>query len=228
MILGIMGGPRVPGVANSIVDGKLVTQPPKTALRKGDWAKVPVIIGANDADLAVAPSQNKDDLFALAGPRAAEARALYDPKGDASLEQIIGTMLADRTMIEPARNVANLVAAGGQRAYLLRFSYVAESQRGKVPGATHGAEIAYAFDAAPLVLGKSATPSDIAIAAAMSGYWADFARSGDPNGGDRPKWPVNDPNVDRIIEFTNNGVVVGPDPFKPRLDFWKSIWDGRQ
>jgi len=30
--------------------------------------------------------------------------------------------------------------------------------------------------------------------------------------------------VDKLIDFTNNGVVVGPDPLKTRLDLRQKVW----
>ena len=27
-----------------------------------------------------------------------------------------------------------------------------------------------------------------------------------------------------VINFTNNGAVVGPDPLKSRLDLWRKVW----
>jgi hypothetical protein len=36
---------------------------------------------------------------------------------------------------------------------------------------------------------------------------------------------THDPSADRVINFTNDGVVVGPDPLKARLDLWKKVLD---
>jgi hypothetical protein len=33
------------------------------------------------------------------------------------------------------------------------------------------------------------------------------------------------PSVDEVINFTNDWVVVGPDPLKARLDLWKEVAD---
>jgi para-nitrobenzyl esterase len=42
-------------------------------------------------------------------------------------------------------------------------------------------------------------------------------------------WPRHDPAVDRIMNFTNSGVIVGADLLKPRLDLWQKVWtQGRQ
>ena len=57
---------------------------------------------------------------------------------------------------------------------------------------------------------------------ALIGYR--FAKTGDPNGGGRPRWPRYQPGVDKIINFTNTGVTVGPDPINARLDLWQKVW----
>jgi para-nitrobenzyl esterase len=64
------------------------------------------------------------------------------------------------------------------------------------------------------------------MAETASFYWVAFARSGNPNGAGRPEWPRHDAAVDRIIDFTNDGVVGGPDPLKARLDLWQAVFDG--
>jgi para-nitrobenzyl esterase len=65
------------------------------------------------------------------------------------------------------------------------------------------------------------------MAAVASAYWAAFARTGNPNGDGRPEWPNHDPSVDRVIDFTNGGIVVGSDPYKSRLDLWQAVFEGR-
>jgi para-nitrobenzyl esterase len=48
----------------------------------------------------------------------------------------------------------------------------------------------------------------------------------------RKYWPSEDEvvplpqiSVDRVIDFTNDGVVVGPDLLKARLDIWQKVWN---
>jgi para-nitrobenzyl esterase len=186
-ISAVFGGPQLPGLANSVLDGRLIVEAPEAALRNGRWAMVPVIVGANDADLAGSPAPTKDELFALFGPLAPQARAQYDPKGDASLKDLIQPVIADRVMVEPSRHMAELMTKAGQPAYWYRFSYVAEAQRGKIPGATHAYEIPYAFDAVAAVFKDQASATDVSMGNTMSGYWVAFVKTGNPNGGGRPE-----------------------------------------
>ena len=92
----------------------------------------------------------------------------------------------------------------------------------------HGFEIPYVFDIPAALVGGNVTGADKAMGELTSAYWVSFAKTGDPNGGNRPQWPRHDPAVDQVIDFTNNGVVVGPDPLKPRLDLWRKVWSQDQ
>jgi para-nitrobenzyl esterase len=219
-------GKLIPGVAGSIIDGKLVVETPEAAVIAGRWAKVPIIIGANDRDLPIGIASSKDELFANFGPYTDAARKLYDPNGAETVDELKQQVFADKTMTEPARHLADLVTRGGGTAYLYRFSYIAESLRGNPAwkGTPHAMEIPYTFDLPAAIVKDKVTATDKKMAEIASGYWISFAKTGDPNGRDRPPWLKYQPGVDAIINFTNSGVTVGPDPIKARLDLWEKAW----
>ncbi len=186
---------------------------------------VPVVVGANDRDLWIGNANSKDELFAIFGPDAAEARKLYDPRGDQTLDELTQQVFADETLVEPARHLADEMARAGQQVWLFRFAYVAQAQRGTNMGTLHGFEIPFAMNMpAALVGADKVTPTDKAMADLTSAYWVQFGLTGDPNGDGRPVWPRHDPAVDRIIHFTNSGIIIGTDPLKPRLDLWQRVW----
>jgi para-nitrobenzyl esterase len=54
-------------------------------------------------------------------------------------------------------------------------------------GVTHGAEMPYLFDLVPAQ--PALTPEQQALATEMVAAWAQFAATGDPNGGGGPVWP---------------------------------------
>jgi para-nitrobenzyl esterase len=227
-IAAISAGGHVSGFASEIRDGKLVVEVPDMALTAGHQAMVPVVIGANDRDLWVGIANSKDDLFAAFGPDAAEARKLYDPRGDQTLEELKQQALADETLVEPARHLADTLARSGQPVWLYRFAYVSQAQRAKNIGTLHGFEIPFTMNIPSAMLGDKVTATDKAMGDLASAYWVQFGLTGDPNGGGRPVWPRHDPAVDRLLHFTNSGVVVGTDPLKLRLDLWQRKWDPAQ
>lgn len=224
------GGPQIPGFSASMIDGRLIVETPEQAFGGGRQAMVPVICGANNVDLAPSVAGTKDAVFAKFGALAAQARALYDPSGDASLKALIQAVYADRTMIEPTRHLAEMMTKAGQPAYYYRFSYVGEPYRAVLPGALHGLEIPYAYDMPVAFNGKTfvvedKTEGDQAMARTVSGYWANFVRTGDPNGAGLPEWPRYDPATSVVLDFATTGVTVGPDPLEARLDLWQSVFE---
>src|SRR5262249_5345251 len=112
-----------------------------------------------------------------------------------------------------------------QKVWLYRFAYVSQAQRGQNMGTAHGYEIPFAFNLPGALVGAKATATDQAMADLASGYWVQFGLTGDPNDGARPTWPNHDPAVDRLMHFTNSGIVVGTDPLKSRLDLWRTVWN---
>ena len=67
--------------------------------------------------------------------------------------------------------------------------------------------------------GATANPEDKEVARIMNAYWVNFAKTGNPNGKDLPKWPVYSPKTNEILDIQPDGKPVGkPDPRKARLD----------
>ena len=121
-------------------------------------------------------------------------------------------------MIEPARFIVRQMTSAGQPAYEFRFSYVASSMRKEWTGAPHATEIPYVFDTVAARYGKDLTAEDEKTAQAANEYWTTFAKTGDPNGAGLPKWPRYTAEKDILLNFTENGPVAQPDPWKQRLD----------
>ena len=78
--------------------------------------------------------------------------------------------------------------------------------------APHGAEIAYVFGN---LEGEDDTGEfrwqayDHQLSAAMGAYWVNFARTGDPNGGDLPHWTPFTPQTPHLMRFRDNGWYMG-------------------
>jgi para-nitrobenzyl esterase len=85
-------------------------------------------------------------------------------------------------------------------------------------GAPHATEIPFVFDTVEARYGEKAVPSDQSIAEAANTYWANFAKTGNPNGGALPQWPAYEADTDLLLDFTEKGPLAGPDPWKERLD----------
>ena len=121
-------------------------------------------------------------------------------------------------------------SSGRSPAFYYRFTRVPPTPSGaafaenalNVPRSFHGAEIPYVFGS----LGAREwpwEPVDHTLSDMMSSYWANFARTGDPNGGDLPRWPAFDPSAPSVMFFGNES-GLGAVPNKDRLEFWDAFY----
>jgi para-nitrobenzyl esterase len=213
--------------AGPVIDGKIVVDEPETLYRAGKAAHVALMIGANNFDIGIPRGRSVDDLVALFGAASAQqVLKAYDPDNTGKISQIATRMSTDQIMLEPARFVAKTLSGQGRSVYEYRFSYVADTMRQKYPGAMHATEIPFVFDTLKARFGDTVTPQDEKVAQLANAYWAAFAKSGDPNGAGRPKWPAYNAARDTLIEFTAGGEAVAePDPWKARLDLTEARSD---
>jgi para-nitrobenzyl esterase len=79
---------------------------------------------------------------------------------------------------------------GKQPIYRYRFDLAPPADHPGPAFAFHSAEIEYVFGQLDTKAGVPWRPEDRALSEQMQKYWANFARSGDPNGSGLPKWPV--------------------------------------
>ena len=213
------GGPVT--YSGPILDGRLVVETAQSAYEAGRQARVPLIIGSTSADfVGFISADTKEALFTQFGERKAEAIAAYDPNGAIELRTLLVMAGTDRVQAEPARFTATVFAASGAPAYVYRFSYVPAALRERWQnGVPHGAEIPFVFGTLGARPGATPTALDQEVSRAVNTYWANFAKTGDPNGAGLPRWPRHDPGKNELLEFRPDGSpVAAPDPWKARLD----------
>jgi len=196
-----------------IVDDELYFGASVDAFAEGKAAPVP-----DSQDLGSMPQSSVQALLDSFGPDAAEARSIYDKRGHRTLQQLSAEVGADQWMIEPARAIARILSARGQRVYEYRFSYVASSMRGMWHGAPHATEIPFVFDTVKAHYGGKTARADLTMARTVHAYWVSFAKTGRPDPAGKPAWPEYHTATDRLMNFTDHGPVVERDPWSKRLD----------
>ena len=203
-----------------MVDGVIVAEAPQTVYEAGRQAKVPFMIGADTADIGFGFAPTKEAAFAAFGPYADQAKAAYDPDGTKTVQQINAEIGMDKAMVEPSRFVASTISKQGIPAYEFRFGYVADSMKAEwKTGTPHATEIPYVMNTVATKYGDKLTATDAKIADQTNSYWANFAKTGNPNGDGLPNWPQYDPKADVLMVFTPEGVPVAKaDPWKARMD----------
>ena len=112
----------------------------------------------------------------------------------------------DGPMVAGARDLAALFAGRGMPTYAYRFSYVATSVGGT--NAYHATDIPFFFDTQDIKYGAATTARDNRMGDIMSGYLANFVKSGDPNGAGLPQWPRYSADGGEQMDFATSGEAV--------------------
>jgi para-nitrobenzyl esterase len=201
------------------VDGWLFPESPLKAFADGRELHVDLLLGSNSQELQrpFFPMSGglRQAISEQYGQLAPRALALYDLAGTAEPQADVelGTVMAQWSTDTQFRcgSVAELAwhTAAGNTGYQFQFS---RSEPGKETlGAPHGSEVAYVFGN----LGAAGQPprnydeTDRRISEDMQEYWTNFAKTGNPNGGNLPHWPKFDPDRRAYLNFTNHGPVAG-------------------
>jgi para-nitrobenzyl esterase len=211
-------GPAAATYPGPMIDGKVVTAQPETLYKEGKYHHVPVMVGATNLDIGFSGAKNKQQLFAKFGPNAEIAEKAYDAASAPNFFLLSMQVAADAMMVEPARFIAQTLSSQGDPAWEFRFAYVAHSMRSKWPGAPHASEIPFVFDTVKAKYGAATTAQDEKVAQETNDYWANFAKTGNPNGPGLPQWPRYNSAKDVLMDFTDNGPVAKRDPWEQRLN----------
>jgi para-nitrobenzyl esterase len=207
-----------------MVDGKLIVETAQAAYEAGRQMKIPLIIGANNNDLAYPQGNTVPELLAVFGSQSDKAKRLYDPENANNVHDVGIRVASDRAEAEPARHVARVLTKQGQPVFLFRFSYVADSMRAEWPGATHASEVPFVFDTVHARYGAALTPPDEQMAQTILARWIAFAKTGRPEVANEPVWETFDLHKELIFNFTEHGLIAEPDPLEPRLDLTEGTY----
>jgi para-nitrobenzyl esterase len=181
--------------------------------RAGHESHIPLIIGSNDDETSF---DNDPDLKTeLAGGSIDEVRRLYgDVAGKPAA--LAAQLFTDRMFTEPVRLLARAHAASGAPTFRYRLSYVPEARRGNDDGG-YGRELQFIFGAEGVPGAGVFARRDREVADRIRTYWTNFARTGDPNGPDLPRWDAS-ASDDRLLLISNDRISSGDDPWSERLD----------
>jgi para-nitrobenzyl esterase len=206
-----------------MIDGKIIAGEIQTLYEQGKYQHVPFVVGANSMDIGFSPATNNEELFAPFGTSAKAAEEAYDAASSPDIRFLGMKVASDAFMIEPARYVARTLSAQGQPVWEFRFGYVATSMRKSWPGAPHATEIPFVFDTVKAKYGAALSPADEKIAQQTNIYWANFVKTGNPNGAGLPEWPQYHASSDILMDFSSEGPVAKADPWKRRLDLTEQL-----
>lgn len=188
-----------------VYDGMTIPEDGYAYARK--LSGVRVIIGTN-ADEGAAFIGKKDTGLSVFRPlfrsNAPMAEAYYRSqlRTDSPYAAMVRTLTQYMYQVHSYRLAGALCSAGGV-VYLYRYTF----PDGRAFGARHGDELHYIWDAGRLVSGGG-DPVRARLAQGLHGAWATFIKTGDPNGGRLPRWPVYSIGNPRVLFFDAADKVV--------------------
>jgi para-nitrobenzyl esterase len=145
-------------------------------------------------------------------------KAAYPGKDDTYICQLLMSQwtFTDGVTTEAERKAAQ-AAAGGAPDYFFYFAHHTTVRDGKLH-APHTSEIPYCFDSlahsAPII--GPVTPAKQALADKVSTYWANFAKTGNPNGKGLPEWrPYTLQSRSTMVITTEDKPTMIDDPMGP-------------
>lgn len=186
-------------VSHPVFGDAVLPVAPYDAYKQGRMAAVPVLIGSNadearaltDVSQVTAANYNTElsRRFGALPPALVQGYTFSD---DATARQARLDFERDLRFGWDMWAWARLQAAAGQPVYYYSFHHRPEFAAGTPYagwGAAHFVDLWFMFDH----LDQAPWPvkaQDRAVARAMSTYWVNFVKGGDPNGEGVPKWPV--------------------------------------
>lgn len=206
-----------------IVDGYVLPAAIAQIFADNKENRVPLLTGWNEDDAFVGKLKNAEDYKKeVAGQYGDKALAFlnYFPAGtDAEAER--SQININRDQIFGIQNYtwANVQSAKGKaKVYVYRFTRRLPATADFVKyGAFHTGEVAYAYDNLKF-LNRPWEPVDQGLATTISTYWANFAKTGNPNGKGLPVWPAYNTSDNQVMILGEKPAAQSL-PDKAALDF---------
>jgi para-nitrobenzyl esterase len=207
--------------ASPTVDGYFLTDFPKNTFEAGEQAHVPLLAGWNSAEVpyqvlmgsdAPTPENYTKKVKQQFGENADEVLTLYPAATQDEVIRSATALASDRFIVYSTWKWADLHAkTSGKPVYEYVFSTPRPSAVDQKPasvnnmpkqlvGASHASEIEFAMGNLSTNKVYAWTPDDYKVSATMENYFANFIKTGNPNGPGLPRWT---PNNGGAADFMN-------------------------
>jgi para-nitrobenzyl esterase len=216
-----------------IIDGYFLPESPLVIYSAGKQSHVPLLAGWNAdegsartvfGDKAMTPANLQAEIRRIYPNDSEEAIRLFPATTGAEAKRAAQELSEDRGVGSAMFNWLELQRKTGDAT---TYRYEFDRARPLPPGSTgpdleprayHSAEIEYVFS----VLPHAAIPwpdEDHSLATLMSTYWANFAKTGNPNGEGLPRWPIYNSDKGAAVMHFNAASKAYPDKHIARYRF---------
>jgi len=217
------------------VDGYLLPESVPAIFAAGKQNDVPLLAGWNrdEGSFEIASSPQKPTVESMKataqkefGAKATEFLRLYPTSTDAQAQRSMLDFAGDRFIAWATwRWLEAQSTTGKQPVYRYRFD-LAPPADPKIAqlGAFHSAEIEYVFGQLDSKTHVEWRPQDRKLSEQMQKYWANFARSGDPNGEGLAKWPLYASSTGWQVMYLDEKSEARKDDQRDRDLFLAATW----
>jgi para-nitrobenzyl esterase len=206
------------GMSWPIIDGWVMPDDQYKLYAAGKYNDTPILVGYNsDEGASFSPPKTPEDYIASVKERYgkfAEDLIKAYPVGSNSVPKTARDLTRDAAFGWHTWAWARLQAQTGKsEVFYYYFDQHPEYPEGSPRagyGMTHGADVAYVFQHLNPT-NPQTTKADLEISDAVSTYWVNFAKRGNPNGESVPAWPAFSDSNPQVMYF-NETPHPGPVP----------------
>lgn len=221
-------------VSHPVIEPDVLPLSPYDAYVQGRYHDVPLLLGSNSEEAralvdvtAVSADRFEADIAASVGALPPALLAAYPHATDQQAREGRLALERDLRFGWDMWAWARLARNGRSPVYYYSFEQQAPFPDDSVYagwGASHFAELWYMFDH----LGQAPwawRSADRRLAEMMSGYWVQFAATGDPNGGGLPHWPAFGSDGGQVQRL-GDPIATGPVPALDYLQVFDAVYSG--
>ena len=220
------------------VDGYFLSTDVRTIFTRGEQAKVPLLAGwnADEGKIMVLMNPNKptaksfaDQAQARFGAAATQFLQLYPASTD---EEAVRSAQAfsgdDFIAFSTWKWLDTQLKTGNAPVYQYLFAQVPKTKPGAMigpipaieAGSKHAGEIEYVFETLTSQEGVAWADDDFKVSELMANYWANFIKTGNPNGPGLPNWPASSRGDGYpVMHLIDSNSHAAPDALRPRYEF---------
>lgn len=236
-LIAACGDPGMPGFG-PIIDGWFLPRSPAAIYEAGKQAHIPLLVGSNSGegsytgllnDAPPTPTNYRAAVERAFGKHAGEVLKLYPGRSEAEVKTSGSALAGDRFIAFSTWRWMHLQRTTGEApVYYYWFDKARPAKRDGSAGpdelAVHSGEIEYALGNLSTNRVYAWTAADHKVSATMEGYWANFIKTGNPNGNGLPQWPPatrEDGGLLRQVIGVHTHTIV--DRRAPRYEFLQRI-----